>query len=192
MRGASIAQGLTFEFGGKKAALRYLWQTLRYRLGAFKDYQHPRWGEVERCVFVCAGNICRSAYADGFARKLGLRAASFGLTARDDDPANVAAARLALARGLNLDSHRAQSLSSFGLKPGDLLLAMEPGQARSLSLARLPEGVQVTLLGLWAHPPRPLIEDPYGLCDEYFSTCFNLMEDALRQIAGRVKKAYAA
>jgi protein-tyrosine phosphatase len=44
-------------------------------------------------------------------------------------------------------------------------------------------GVQISLLGLWCDPPRPHIEDPYGLSEEYFSTCFGFIDEALNRIA---------
>ena len=38
----------------------------------------PDPAKVRRLVFVCHGNICRSAYADVLARRAGMNVASFG------------------------------------------------------------------------------------------------------------------
>jgi protein-tyrosine phosphatase len=40
----------------------------------------PDPARVRRLVFVCHGNICRSAYAHVLARRAGARVASFGLS----------------------------------------------------------------------------------------------------------------
>jgi protein-tyrosine phosphatase len=36
---------------------------------------------------------------------------------------------------------------------------------------------------LWASPERPHLEDPYGLSDAYFDTCFDVIDSALFRIA---------
>ena len=40
----------------------------------------------------------------------------------------------------------------------------------------------MTLLGLWCGEPRPHIEDPYGLGDDYFDTCFALIDAATARL----------
>jgi hypothetical protein len=46
----------------------------------------------------------------------------------------------------------------------------------------------VTLVGLYVRPRRPHIEDPFGLPDEYFDSCYELIEEALDRI-GRLRDA---
>jgi protein-tyrosine phosphatase len=146
-----------------------------------------RWDEVERLVFVCHGNVCRSAYADARARGAGLRTASFGLRARDGDPANRLALERAAGRGVDLSGHRARSAAAAELGRGDLLVAMEPAQVREL--ARVAPSHPATLLGLWARPPRPHLEDPYGLSPAYFDTCFEVVDSAVDELARRAGRA---
>jgi protein-tyrosine phosphatase len=156
-------------------------------LGVFEPLRRVRWDEVERLVFVCQGNICRSAYAEARARRAGLRAASFGLAARDGDGANPVASERAAARGVDLSAHRATSAPGARLRRGDLLVAMEPAQLPGL--ARVAPAHQRTLLGLWALPPRPHLEDPYGLSPAYFDTCFDVVDSAVEELARRVARA---
>jgi hypothetical protein len=65
---------------------------------------------------------------------------------------------------------------------------MEPAQLPAL--AKL--GAQATLLGLWATPPRPHLEDPYGLCAAYFDTCFEVIDSAVERIVRIAPRAAIA
>ncbi len=60
---------------------------------------------------------------------------------------------------------------------------MEPWQAEALE--RLGVG-QVTLLGLWSRPERPHLHDPHGLADDYFRTCFRLIDSAVEAMVARL------
>jgi protein-tyrosine phosphatase len=135
-------------------------------------------------VFICDGNICRSAYAAARAKKMGLPAVSGGLRATQDGPADPKAIKMAALRGIELASHRTRPAAAIGGLAGDLYLCMEPRQARSIAklINRGPVG-QVSLLGLWSHECRPFLQDPYGLREGYWHTCFDLIDSAVRRIA---------
>ena len=164
-------------YGRRAGWLRHHLAAALNRLGAFQPLTRVPWRKVKRIVFVCQGNICRSAYAEARARSQGLRTASFGLGAREGDEANRTALARAAARGVDLRPHRASVMPET--LPGDLLVAMEPAQAARLTkLTQAP----VTLLGLWADPPRPHLEDPYGLSDAYFDTCFGVIDSAVARL----------
>lgn len=180
---------LQARFGRRAGWVRHQLAVALDLCGAFDQAHRVDFSAARRLVFVCQGNICRSAYAQARAELLGLRAASFGLDARAGDPAHPLAAQRAALRGVDLSRHRATPADPRLFGPGDLLLAMEPAH-----LARLTrfDFQPVTLLGLWATPPRPHLEDPYGLCPEYFDTCFDLIDSALAHIAQRARRARAA
>jgi protein-tyrosine phosphatase len=180
------SKSIAHRYGRKAGLLRHHLGVARYRLGLLSFLERIDWSSVKRLVFVCKGNICRSAYADGKAKALGLPAASFGLSVRGESPANEVAIRAAAARGVDLSAHRTRSRDAVGIRAGDLLLAMELPQAKAIAGPGIPKGVQTTLLGLWCEPPCPHIEDPYGLPPEYFSTCFGLIDDALNRVALRI------
>jgi len=176
----AASQTIQARYGRRVGWVRHHAARTLDRLGAFARLRSVRWDDVERLVFVCQGNICRSAYADARARLAGLRSASFGLSARDGDCANAVAHARAAVRGVDLSAHRATSASAALVRGGDLLIAMEAGQLRPLAqVATAP----TTLLGLWATPPRPHLEDPYGLSLEYFDTCFDVIDSAVEHIA---------
>jgi protein-tyrosine phosphatase len=162
---------------------------VRHMLGSYSWLKRVEWNRVTRLVFVCKGNICRSPYAEARARAMGLPCSSFGLEAGLHAPANPSAIRAARARGLDLTGHRTQGANEFPIATGDLLTAMEPWHAAVLQTRPMPVGAQVTLLGLWCSPSRPHIEDPFGLSDEYFQTCFGTIDKAIAIMSALAGKA---
>ncbi|NYE59466.1 protein-tyrosine phosphatase [Duganella sp. 1224] len=149
-------------------------------LAAFR-LRHPE--QVRRVVFVCLGNICRSAYAQRVAGRLGMQAASVGLSTCTGAPSPPSALRAAERCGEDLRAHRATDLRDFEVLPGDLLLAMEVRHARALQ-RRLAgrDDIQIALLGLWCAPPMPHLHDPYTLSDAYFDQCFERLRQAVHQL----------
>ncbi|MGC1818407.1 MAG: hypothetical protein WA900_12230, partial [Casimicrobiaceae bacterium] len=63
-------------FGGKKAFLSTVWYSGQRLTGRFTRYRSIDWPHVSRLVFICKGNICRSAFAAEKARMLGRHAVS--------------------------------------------------------------------------------------------------------------------
>lgn len=138
---------------------------------------------VRRLVFVCHGNICRSAFAHAVAHDLGINAASFGLSTDAGRPAYAPAAAFAQDLGLDLSAHQATRAHDFAPQTGDLMLAMETRQLRRLArypaLAALPR----SLLGLYASPPVPHLHDPYHLDPDYLPVCLARIRGAVINLA---------
>jgi protein-tyrosine phosphatase len=139
--------------------------------------------EVERFVFVCQGNICRSPYAAARARAVGLPSISYGLDVQREIPANTQARAEALKHGVDLSSHRSRAFDSGRSSRGDLLVSMEPTHLIQLTTQHAGEPRQVTLLGLWTKPPRPHIQDPFGRSPEYFNRCFHTIDAGVATLA---------
>ena len=174
-------------FGSARGLVR-LWLSQGQRAsGRLKRFERIEWQKVERLVFVCAGNICRSPYAGLRAERHGFPVISVALRGESGAPADAVAQRAARELGLNLAAHRSLSIDEADIRPGDLLLAMEPHQAATLArrYASL-QGVQVTLLGLWSSPRRPHLHDPHTLSLDYFSTCFRTIDDAVATVLTKV------
>jgi len=118
---------------------------------------------VTRILFVCTGNTCRSALAEGLARarlgpEKGVTFESAGLYALDGAPATPHALAAAAEVGVELGAHRARSVTAEMVEGADRIYAMTRAQAEAL--ARLGPGVakRVTLLD----PSGEEISDPYG------------------------------
>lgn len=177
-------------YGRKQGLLRHVYHSVLARSGRYSRCGQVNWRQVRRLVFVCQGNICRSAYAEARARASGFESVSFGLGTRGGDESPPLLIQLASETGLDLAGHRSRSPASVKLENTDLVLAMEPAQLERLRDLPL-GGAQVTLLGLWGRPRRPHIEDPYGMSAEYVRTCLGLIDEAVAEIVGQLDPAGA-
>ena len=171
---------MRWQHGTWRGAVRALlaWAALHGGLLEAYRLRHPE--RVRRVVFVCLGNICRSAYAHRVAASLGMPAVSIGLSTSTGAASPDAALRAAQRCGADLSTHRATDFRDFEALPGDLFLAMEIGHAHELQrrlIART--DVQIALLGLWCEPATPHLHDPYTLSDAYFDRCFARVRQAV-------------
>lgn len=172
------------KYGSRKGfLLSYLYKIL-YHIGYYKKFEKINWAKVKRLVFVCKGNICRSAYADILAQAAGIESVSFGVDTVDGAHANDRAILVAQKFGRDLSQHRTTSFKNIVFKDSDLFVAMEPWQIAKL-VAKTGGRYQCTLLGLWGEKKYPYIHDPFGSSEEYFDNCFNVIEEA---VSGLVKK----
>lgn len=134
---------------------------------------------VRRLVFVCHGNICRSAFADHYARRIGLAAASFGLSTSGGKPAYPATRIAAAAIGVDLAGHRTTAAEDFEPRPGDLFLAMEIRHLDKLAADPVRRNYPRNLLGLFCRPAVPHLHDPYGLDPGYMPVCLARIKSAV-------------
>lgn len=138
---------------------------------------------VKRLVFVCHGNICRSAFADVVARGEGMNVASFGLSTGTGGGAHPPAAEAARRLGYDLSGHVTTNVTDFVPMAGDYLLSMELRHVRKLArheaLRDLPSG----LLGNYARPAFPHLHDPYKLDPQYMDVCLARIEGATKRLS---------
>ncbi|MFM7200867.1 MAG: low molecular weight protein-tyrosine-phosphatase [Myxococcota bacterium] len=90
-------------------------------------------------LFVCTGNICRSPFAEYYARQrateLGLHSLQFrsaGIMGVDGNPCSDVTRHAARALSVNVEEHLAQTVSDDLLEWAELILVMEEEQARSV------------------------------------------------------------
>lgn len=166
-------------FGTWRGLLRVLLAYAELFSGRLSRFRLQRPDTVRRVVYVCLGNICRSAYGDAIARELDLPVASLGLSTSTGAASPQDAVEAARRAGVELGNHRALDWSDFDVRSGDLFLVMEVRQAHELRKrlgAR--NDVQVCLLGMWCSPPMPHLHDPFSLRPAYFDTCFRRVREA--------------
>lgn len=150
-----------------------------FALGRFDNLKRIQAGRVNRLVFVCRGNVCRSPYAEAVARSLGISAVSCGIDVRRSAPAEVNAIQAALLVGKNLSSHMSRSIFDIHLDSSDCLVIMDPSHLHIAREVATRTGCQVTLIGLWLKPISLEIADPYGKPLPAFSKCFDEIDEAL-------------
>ncbi|WP_137679018.1 phosphotyrosine protein phosphatase [Aurantiacibacter suaedae] len=177
-------------FGTSRGAVRLALSYLEVASGF--DGQHKiALREARRLVFVCHGNICRSAYADVVGRKAGLEVASFGLSTATGKMAHPLVIEEAGKRGIDLSAHRTTAKEDFAIKEGDYLLAMETRHLRKMLSDPAFQATPMALLGTYARPPFPHLHDPYKLAPEYLPTCLNRIEESVRSLARQWERSRA-
>jgi protein-tyrosine phosphatase len=165
-------------FGTYRGAIRLALSYLQVASGQ-ASIKAPVAGDVRRLVFVCHGNICRSAFADVVAQRAGMRVASFGLSTSSDMPAHPPAVIAAARLGHDMTAHRTMRVEEYVPLPGDLLLAMEVRHLQKIANNARIADVPRSLLGLWATPKMPHLHDPYELESAYMDICLRRIESAI-------------
>lgn len=157
-----------------------------------KNYNYAVSRKLEKLptniLFVCTGNICRSAYANKKLSKLfhdpSVSISSAGVDTHDDKPADPKALEIALKRNVNLSSHRTQIATKEKLKAADLILVMDSSHFNKIDLEFQNK---VKFLGAFARGKRLTIKDPYGKPDQVFENCFDQIDAALEGLRIELK-----
>ncbi len=137
---------------------------------------------VKRLVFLCHGNICRSAVADVVARAEGMASASFGLSTSTGRVAHGPMVQAALAQGIGMADHRTTAVEDFEARPGDLLLAMETRHLRKLAAHPVLKNYPRILLGGRSFPH---LHDPFELDPAFMATTVRRIAAAVRALPAR-------
>jgi protein-tyrosine phosphatase len=178
-----ITEQIKQDFGSRKGFLRFIYFQLLLKFGFFNRYKKIDFSSVNRLVFVCTGNICRSPFAEAVARKNGVDCYSFGLDTRGGDGADPRAIAYADSQGFDLSQHVTRKLTDYRVEKGDLLILMEPAHLRMLPshLMFMP----ITFAGLWLDSAILYLHDPYNTCNEYFHKCETLVQAATENILAK-------
>lgn len=117
-------------------------------------------------LFVCTGNICRSAFAEVAARSAypdeRFTFTSAGTYTISRSAATLSMQQVAEEHGLDLSHHAATALDRS--KEPDVVLGME--QQHLVAVRRRFPDLDLSQIRLLDHPA--LIEDPYGLSMEHY------------------------
>ncbi len=173
-------------FGSRRGLARLLIEEMRWLTGAGRS-SPVRLSQVERLVFVCRGNICRSAFAAEVSRTLNFPAVSYGLdthTGKPADPGMLAAAR---SLGHDLSAHTTSRLDEYEPQPTDLVAVFELSQLHQVH-ERLPDSMSAPL-GRWARPARTYIHDPYMSLPEFYRRSCEVIQAATRRLVHEVHHA---
>jgi protein-tyrosine phosphatase len=184
----SLPENIKNQYGSKRGLLRYVRFELLRLCGIYRSLTQIDFTKVKRLVFVCHGNICRSALAEAVARKHNLVAMSFGLDTRGGALADPRAVAWAKDNGYDLDQHITTRVDQYVPQEGDLLVGMEPKHVQQLKEVFAEKPVQITLAGLWLPKPFAYLHDPYNANKQYFDRCEALVNSMVLQLKEKIKR----
>lgn len=177
----------TGKFGGKKAFLKYIYLAAR----GFVSGYHANYGRITntpgRVVFVCKGNICRSAFAEWYFKKYSnFPCVSLGVDTTSGVDANARIHSLAAGMDVDLGPHKTTAVEDFAAQHGDLFVCMEPDHIEKLSVIKTDK--KIILLGLLTSPTGVYIHDPYSSSDMYAQECLKKIAYSVDNLITHIEK----
>lgn len=174
-----------------KRDLRSAWESPLYKLSRCRVSA----GKIRHIVFVCKGNICRSAFAENYLASIlpldTLVIESCGLEVDQAVLSPPEAVNAAGKLGINLSSHLSRGFENCDLQNADLIVPMEYTHMNQLINAHPEYKIKLKLLRDFAPFPSNLscnIYDPFGQGPNEYDRCFKLMRKALNGLAYSIQR----
>lgn len=149
--------------------------------------------KINKIIFVCKGNICRSAFAEYLMKSITISKLfsieSCGLNVDKRMPAPFATIITAKKFGLDLGCHLSKGWEMCELEDADLILAMEFWQYRKLVELFPNKKENIALLLEFAPFPENLlcnINDPYGQSEKTFEKCFSKINRSIKAMVAQI------
>lgn len=176
---------------GRKRALTYLW--LSY-FGSRRSELTRLPASIRSIVFLCHGNIIRSAFAEHLFRRSmaeknidDLRISSAGVSCIPGRPADPRAIAVAREFGVDLMDHRAQPVTAETINADVLVIMDYLNQVRLF--AEFPGARSKTILlgGCTSQPIESMeIEDPYGGTEQHVRAAYKVIQERISSLADAV------
>jgi len=167
---------------GAKRVVKNTVQSTHY----FFCKNRARPNNVKKILFICKGNVCRSPFAEFYAKEAfkdkNFIFYSCGLEVDQQVPSPEMAIQIATDYQVDLSPNRSKSVKYCNIEKVDLIIGMEFSHYQGLR-NHYPH-VQNKMLLLRDFLPWPAslqcnIADPYGENADEFRKCFNIMSLAL-------------
>ena len=166
----------------KRTLIRKTLGKICLTLGLYNEYKQIDTERINRLIFVCRGNVCRSPYAEVAAKKIGILSSSCGVDVTRSSLVENMALEAAFLRGKDLSRHLSRSIYDLHLEKSDCLVVFDPSHLPSAKKVAERVGCQITLISLWRNIPAFEIADPYGKSLQAFSACYDEIDEALGRL----------
>ncbi len=171
---------LTARYGRRlSAAARRSLAALTLRLPALRRARSARaraaLREAHSVLFVCLGNICRSPFAEAYAREAlpeGVPVGSRGILPRANRPSPVAAAAVAAEFGIDLSTHRSAPVEAADLAAFDAVFSFDEKVHQHLRRQFPAARKKLFRFGLLDDGGPTDIPDPFGESAEVFRSVY--------------------
>lgn len=182
-----IKKKLPLSFKRKyKRLFQDLWQTFVYR----NKRSRFNSSKIRHVVFVCTGNICRSAFSEYALKKKvspkNVKIESCGLDVTQAICSPIEAVTAGRSYDVDLSEHRSKGIMDCDLLSADLIVPMDYGHYRRLISDYPQYKMKICLLRDFSTYPYRFvcnIHDPFGLAQEEFECCFKNIQRCLKGIA---------
>lgn len=182
-----------------KYSVLHAFHTVIYCFITGKAFEEIPFSSITRVVFVCYGNICRSAYAEIAARKFALEKGlaitfeSCGLHAKPGTKPPENAVRAAKAHGLDVFLHESKLFKAENYSDTDLILGMDYSHFLGIrkKVLQWKLAKNVFLLGHFSNGTKGYIDidDPYGKDYKCFYQCFDEIDICIKNLLTKISMA---
>jgi len=157
---------LKHQYGGRRGFLRSIIGYLKLNL-LKKDVKYMALpAQVDRVVFVCKGNICRSALAEWVFRKnTSFPTTSFGVDTTTGCLADPRITHIATLFDIDLAQHKTTAQSNFIPATNDVYVCVEPAHVKVIQ-ETMP-GKPIFYLGATLDTPTTYLHDPHTASDAF-------------------------
>jgi protein-tyrosine-phosphatase len=151
--------------------------------------------DVQKILFVCTGNSCRSIMAEAYMKKraqeesLSLEVKSAGTLGINDMPPTQQALKVLADEGIDTEGYQSKALSKELIDWADLILVMEPlHKSRILEDVPEAEGKVRYLAEFNPEKNDVMIPDPIGRPVAFYKTSFGLIRYSIEELIKWLKK----
>jgi len=143
---------------------------------------------INKIMFVCTGNTCRSPIAEGLMkskfkdRKIDI--VSRGLMVLCSEPANAMAIEIMADMGIDISMHRSKPFDEDELDDATLVLTMT-GRHKAVLSQRIHKGKLFSIKEFVGETGD--VNDPYGGTIDVYKLCYDELEQLILKIGGLLK-----